>query len=208
MNRLKRFMFNGILITLAAVGVRFAALFLNVIITRRLGAGGMGLLSLVNSVFGFAITFSTGGVSLATTRLCSEAFAQNDPLYLKRALRWCTGYALMLGLGAAAFLLLLADFVAANLLAAPALSSSLRILSVSMPIFSLSAVIGGYFTAVGRAWKNALGAVCEQAVKMAAVFLLFALFRTENDAAACFLVIAATVAAELISGFFTYCLYR
>ncbi len=208
MNRLKRFMFNGILITLVALSVRFAALFLNVIITRRLGAGGMGLLSLVNSVFGFAVTFSTGGVSLAATRLCAEAFAKNDPQYLKRSLRWCMGYALLLGIAAAVFLVLLADYIAATLLTVAEVASSLRILSVSMPIFSLSAVIGGYFTAAGRAWKNALGAVCEQAVKMAAVMLLFSLFRTDSDAASCFLVIAATVAAELISGVFTYCLYR
>lgn len=208
MNRLKRFMFNGILITLAAVGVRFAALFLNVIITRRLGAGGMGLLSLVNSVFGFAITFSTGGVNLATTRLCAEAFAKNDPHYLRRALRFCTGYALILGLAASVFLLLLSEWIAATLLMVPEVASSLRVLSFAMPIFSLTAVIGGYFTAVGRAWKNALGAICEQAVKMAAVLLLFSLFRTESDAASCFLVIAATVAAELLSGLFTYLLYR
>ncbi len=207
MNRLKRFMINGALTALVAIAMRFAGLLLNVFVTRKLGAGGMGLLSLVNSVFGFALTFSTGGVNLAATRLCAEALSRGSASELKKALRRCIGYALILGLTAAAFLFSFSDFIALRLLSAPDTALSLRMLALPMPVFALSAALGGYFTAVRRAWKNAVTAVLEQGVKMLTVITLFTVIVPKNDAQACLLVILGTVVSELVSGLFGWILY-
>lgn len=208
MNRLKRFMINGMLTALVAIAMRFAGLMLNAFITRRLGAGGMGLLSLINSVFGFSLTFSTGGVSLAATRLCTEALARGSARELKKALKSCICYALLLGFSAAAFLTFFGDFVATRLLMAPDAVRSLEILALSMPVFSLSAVLGGYFCAVRRAWKTAVTAVLEQAAKILTVMYLFSAVVPQNDGHACLLVIFATVVSEFASGFLGWLLYR
>lgn len=207
MNRLKRFMINGMLTALVAIAMRFAGLLLNTFITRKLGAGGMGLLSLINSVFGFALTFSTGGVSLAATRLCTEALARGSAKELKKALKSCVIYALLLGCSSAVFLMLLGDFVAVRLLMAPSAARSLRLLAVSMPIFSLSAVMGGYFCAVRRAWKTAATAVLEQAAKILTVMYLFSAVTPKNDGHACLLVIMGTVLSEFVSGLLGWLLY-
>jgi len=208
MNRLKQFMINGALTALVAIAMRFAGLLLNIFVTRKLGAGGMGLLSLVNSVFTFAFTFSTGGVNLAATRLCAEALSRGSASELRAALRKCIGYALLLGLAAASFLLLFADFIAGKLLLAPDTALSLRMLAIPMPVFALSSALGGYFAAVRRAWKNAVTAVLEQGVKMAVVIALFNLVIPRNDAHACLLVILGTVISELAAGALTWVLYR
>ena len=207
MNRLKRFMINGALTALVAIAMRFAGLLLNVFVTRKLGAGGMGLLSLVNSVFGFALTFSTGGVSLAATRLCTEALSRGSACELRKALKSCIGYALLLGFAAASFLALFADFIAQKLLFAPDVALSLRMLAIPMPVFSLSAALGGYFTAVRRAWKTAVTAVLEQGVKMLTVIFLFTVILPQSDGQACLLVILGTVVSELASGLLGWILY-
>lgn len=207
MNRLKRFMLNGILTALVAVAMRFAGLLLNIFITRKLGAAGMGLLSLINSVFGFALTFSTAGVNLAATRLCAQALARNSVRELKKALRYCIGYALLFGVLALLCLWTFADFIASKLLSAPDASLCLRLLAICMPIFSLTAALGGYFTAVRRAWKNAVSAVLEQAVKIVVVILLFSHVSPKSSAGACLLVIFSMVCAEVVSGAVTLLLY-
>jgi stage V sporulation protein B len=200
-------MINGALTALVAIGMRFAGLLLNIFITRRLGAGGMGLMSLINSVFGFALTFSTGGVSLAATRLCTEALSRGRGAQLKKALRYCFLYAVLLGSLAALFLLLFPDLIADKLLFAPETAISLRMLAIPMPVFSVSAALGGYFSARRHAWKSAVTAVLEQGIKIAAIMLLFSLITPSRDAMGCLLVIAGTVVAELASGALTWLLY-
>lgn len=208
MNRLKRFMFNGALLSLVAIAMRLAGMLLNVFVTRRLGAEGMGLLSLINSVFGFAVTFSVGGINLAATRLCAQALSRESKSELRSALKALTVYALILGFGAAFFLFFFSDWLAQRLPGSPDVGLCLRLLAFPMPIFSLSAVINGYFTAVRRAWKGAVASVAEQAVKMAVVFWLFGTFTPEGNVQACLFVILGTVSAELASGLLSYCLYR
>ena len=208
MDRLKKFMINGALTALVAIAMRFAGLVLNIFVTRKLGEGGMGLLSLVNSVFGFALTFSTAGVNLAATRLCAEALSRNSGQELRNALRKCTRYALLFGFLCMAFLLSFAKLLAVYALSAPETAVCLRALAFSMPLFSLSAVIGGYFSAVRRAWKNAVTAVLEQGAKIALVVGLFFALSPKSDAHACLLVILGTVLSEGVSVLAGYALYR
>ena len=119
----------------------------------------------------------------------------------------CLAYALIVGALCVAFLFALADVIAARALSAPETAASLRLLAVSMPLFSLSAVLGGYFSAVRRAWKNAVIAVLEQGTKIATVVFLFCVITPQNDAQSCFLVIFGTVASEAVSCLVGWLLY-
>ena len=49
---------NGLLLTVTSLFLRWCALLFNGYISKKLGAEGMGIYSLVQSVLGFAITFA------------------------------------------------------------------------------------------------------------------------------------------------------
>ena len=73
MENKKRFFYNGILLTLVGIAMRTAALFFNAFVTRTVGAEGVGLYTVVMTVYNFAVTFATSGISLTVTRLVAEA---------------------------------------------------------------------------------------------------------------------------------------
>ena len=73
MDRLKKFFLNGILMTLVALLARYVAVGYNIYLANKIGTVAMGLFTLISSVYGFALTLATSGISLATTRLVSEA---------------------------------------------------------------------------------------------------------------------------------------
>jgi O-antigen/teichoic acid export membrane protein len=83
MDRLKKFFVNGILMTMVALAVRYVSVGFNVYISNKIGAVAMGIFTLIGSVYGFALTLATSGISLATTKLVSEALGygvdQNYP---------------------------------------------------------------------------------------------------------------------------------
>ena len=83
-NRLQKYLFNGLILSIAAIIMRGVAVSFNVFVTSRVGAEGMGLLNLTQSVYGFAITLATSGINLAVVRLVSGALPYGNEGYFDK----------------------------------------------------------------------------------------------------------------------------
>ncbi len=55
----ERFFVNGLLLSLTALLMRFIGLSFNVYLTEKIGSTGIGLITLINSRYGFAVTVET-----------------------------------------------------------------------------------------------------------------------------------------------------
>lgn len=67
--KIRQFIKGGILLSCTALAMRIVGIYFNAYVATRLGAGGMGLIGLVMSIYNFAVTFATSGISLSATRL-------------------------------------------------------------------------------------------------------------------------------------------
>ena len=56
------FFFNAALLTVTSLIIRTVGVAFNVYVTGKLGASGVGLLSLITSAYGFFTTFALSGV--------------------------------------------------------------------------------------------------------------------------------------------------
>lgn len=200
--RRAEFLKSGALLAAVALFMRAVGLFFNAYITEKLGAEGMGLLSLTMSVYGFAVTFATSGVSLAVTRLCAEALGRAEGKRAGRVLRAATVYALVFGITAAVALYFGSDFVARVWLKDIRTRSSLRLLAVSLPPIALSGVYAGYFTAVRRVVHNALTQVFEQTLRILFTVGGFLFLLPRGVEYACLAFVGSSAAAEFCSFFF------
>ncbi len=148
------------------VGVAF-----NVYVTGKVGAEGMGILTLVGSAYGFAVTFATSGIALAVTRLVAETVV-TSPLDARRkrlanVALVSAVYALFFGGVAGAALFFGADFIGKSLLGDAKTVESLRIFAVTLPATALGSALSGYFSACRRVSKNAAAQIAAQAIKIA-----------------------------------------
>ena len=73
MLRSRRFFINGIILTATSLLLRGVGVAFGAFVTGKMGADGMGLYTLIMSVYGLAVTAASAGVNLAATRLCAEA---------------------------------------------------------------------------------------------------------------------------------------
>ena len=126
----------------------------------------MGLFSLISSVYMFAVTLATSGISLAVTRLISEEIGKGNGKGAVQAIKHCAGYALIFGCSASVLLFFGADFISSHILRDARTYLSLRVLAVTLPFIALSNVLGGYFNAVRRVYKSASASIAEQFVKI------------------------------------------
>lgn len=200
----RKFFKSGAMLAAVALVMRGVSLLFNSYITEKVGAEGMGLLSLTMSVYAFAVTFATSGVSLAVTRLVAAALGRGEGKRAKRILRAAVFYALAFGGTASLALYFGSDVIALRMLGDVRTRSSLRLLSVSLVPIALSAVYSGYFVAVRRVGHNAVTQVFEQAVRILLTLLGLSLCREGEVEAACLALVGGSSIAEFFSFFLLY----
>ena len=104
MSRLSKFVKNALLLGAVSVFMRTVSVVFNAYIASRIGAGGMGLFSLIMSVYVFSVTLAGSGINLAVTRLVAESIAKNCDSGIIGAVKKCVLYALCFGVGASILL--------------------------------------------------------------------------------------------------------
>ena len=156
-------------IVLRMVGVSFQAY-----ISRKIGAEAMGLMTLVMSVYGFAVTVALSGIPFATVRLtadrCARIAGSSRAVYRKTVggvVRSAIRYSLLFGMTSGVGLFALSDPIARYLLHELRTISCLRLLACTLPAIALSAALSGVFTGLRKNGKNAVLALLEQGMKIA-----------------------------------------
>lgn len=207
MTRLQRFFINGLVLAVASVVMRTVAVAFNAYVSASVGAEGMGLFTLVMSVYGFAATFALSGISLASMRLCAEAVGKEDDGLLRAYLLRSLGYAAVFGTAATLLLFFFAEPIGTGILGDGRTVSSLRLLALSLLPTSLSAVMMGYFNAVRRATKNAVMQVFEQAVRIILTVLGLFLLLPKGIEYACIALVIGISASQILSFLFAFVAY-
>ncbi len=170
-NRAK-FFYNGIMLTLVGFAMRASGLFLGAYISTAIGAEGVGLESLVMTVYSFAVTLATSGVSLSVTRLVAAMIGEERAGEGDKILNGAFLYAFLFGAASTLALFFLGGFIGKSIISDLRTVSALRVLSFSLIPISLSSVISGYFVAVRRVTLNAAVQVIGQVLKIAVTVML------------------------------------
>ena len=160
MNRLRRFVLNGLLMAGVSLLMRSVSVGFNVYISNKIGAVAMGLFSLITTVYGFGITLATSGIGLATTRLVARAIGDTENTdhsslpedklgRIRFILGRCIGYSLLFGTLATVILGCFAEPIGVHILRDQRTVSSLKVLSITFIPITVSSVFNGYFSADG-----------------------------------------------------------
>ena len=79
LRKTKIFFMNGIILTITAFVMKSIGMIFNLHVSNKIGAEAVGIFSLVMSVYLFAITLATSGLSIACT--CMFSNLQNFQTY-------------------------------------------------------------------------------------------------------------------------------
>jgi stage V sporulation protein B len=205
--RTRKMILNTLLLTAASFLMRAVSLAFQVYLSNRIGSSGIGLFQLIMAVSILAATFAISGIRFATTRLVSEELGRKNPAGAKAAVYRCILYAVIFGTAALLILFFSADFIGTKLICDVRTVQPLRILSLGLPALAVSAVLGGYFTAVCRVIKSAAVQIIEQFIWIAVVVLALTFTDVNDLSSACSAVILGSIVGEIISCGLLYILY-
>ncbi len=210
MTRFGRFIFNGTILTAVSLFIRAVSVAFNVYVTNKIGAEGVGLYTLISTVYGFALTLATSGISLATTRLISEHLgngADEKENSIRCIMGRCVRYALVFSITTAIILYTFSEHIGIIFLRDNRTVSSLRLLALTLPPIALSSALGGYFTAIRRVYKNAATQVLGQFIKIFTTVLLFGSIFAKDTESACLAMVIGGGISEILSFLVQWGLY-
>ena len=205
MNRTKRFLADTLIMTAVSLIMRTVAVSFNSYITVKIGSAGMGLYTLITSVYAFSVTFATSGINLGVTRTVAEALARGGSV--KKEMARALAYAVFFGTLAFSLLFFGAGFIGRELLSDLRTVKSIRVFAVSLPFIAVSSCFNGYFCAVRRTWKNAASTVFEQGIKIFLSVSLLTVLLPAGIEYACLALVLGGALAESASVIFAWLFY-
>ncbi len=179
----------------------------NVYVSNKIGSEGAGLFQLIMSVYLFAITLATSGISVSATRLVTETLAKQKEISSKFVMRKCILYSLILGIISGIIIIIFSDFIVYTCLHGKITKKPLYAIAIGLPFIAMSAAINGYFSAVRRVIKTASSQILEQFVKIIATTYLLSLFLPKGLEYACLSLVIGDVISELCSFTYIFMLY-
>ena len=122
--------YGALLLAGANLALQGVAMLFRVYLSRTVGAAGLGLLQLILTVGGLALTVGVSGARVTAMYLCAEELGQRRIRGVGRVLQACTGYCLCAGCLAGLALLLGADFLALRWIGDARAAASIRLLGL------------------------------------------------------------------------------
>lgn len=205
MNKARKFLTDALIMTAVSLIIRTVGVCFNSYITARIGSEGMGLYTLITSVYAFSVTFATSGINLGVTRTVAEALAGKGSV--KKAMALSLAYAAFFGTLAFSVLFFGAELIGTTLLGDVRTVKSIRVFAVSLPFIALSSCFNGYFCAVRRTWKNGAAMLFEQALKIYLCAALLTVLMPSGIEYACIALVLGGALAESASVVFALVFY-
>ncbi len=160
---------DTISLTIVSFILQGLGIFLNALITSKLGTASVGIMTLIFTLFGFIMVLANGNIFTSTSRFVAEELGtgNRNP---SRIMRYSLTFAITLS---TVFLLLsvgLAGIISSHFSEAADISLPIRIIALSLPLASIGSCIKGYFNAIRQISVPCCGDCIEFSFKW--IFLL------------------------------------
>jgi len=207
MKRLKKFMFNTILLIISSLFFRVVSLFFNIYISNKIGSEALGVFSLIMSVYMFGITFACSGINIATTKVVAEELSLSGKESAKQIANKCIKISFITGILASFLFFIFSDSITSKFLHNKISINVIYLIAFVLPFISMSASINGYFAGISKIHKNVSSKFLEQVIKIFSTAYLLSLFLPGTLDYACYALILGDVISEIGSFIYSVFLY-
>ncbi len=203
----KNFILNAMFLTLTSLINMGIGMAFRIYMSNKIGAECIGLYQLIMSIYIFATTFSTTGVSLTVTRLVTDYSANNQFFKAKKVVNKCLTFGVLISIITGILLFLFSPQISLYVLKDKRALLSLRILSFGLPFVAISSCFRGYFYAIRKVIKTASEQLLEQIIEIVIFIILIQKLAPLGIDYSCAAIVIGTTVSEFISCIYSYILY-
>ena len=201
MTNRQRFFYNGILLTLVGLAMRSVGMLFGALVSRAVGAEGVGLYTLIMTVYSFAVTLAVSGIGTTVTRHVATAVSRSGEGGEAGVMRGAFIYSFIFGVLSSSLLFFGADFIGYYIIHDARTVSSFKILALSLVPIALSSVFCGFFVGIKKVGANAAVQVISNAFKIIITLVLVLGLPSENIGKSVFYVCLGITLTEILAFF-------
>lgn len=191
--------YSALMLTAVNLLLRMVSTSFQVYLSGRIGASGVGLLQLVLSVGGMAMTAAIAGIRTATMYLTAEELGKHRPGNVIWVLSGSVLYSILCSSAVSLILYTMAPFLAGYWIGAPQTTHALRLYAAFLPVSCLTGVMTGYFIAANRVGTLAAVEIVEQLCSIGITVIGLTLWSGDDPVRACQCVIIGSCAGAILT---------
>ena len=187
---------SALLLTAVNLAMRGVSMLFQIWLAGAVGAAGLGLLQLILTVHGFAITVGTSGIRVAAMYLTAEEYGHRRYFGIKQAITLCILCGLCISTVTGFLLTFFSPQIADLWIRDPRAIPSLRLLGLTLPLTCLSAILSGYFTACNQIKRLVIVELCDKFATVGITALLLTIGNSADVEHACLAIVGGNAIAN------------
>lgn len=168
----RSFLHGALVLMAAALVTRVMGFVYRIVLTRLIGASGMGLFQIVFPILGVVLTFVTAGLPVAISKLVAEALVGRDRVRVARILRVSSGVILSLAVLFTLLMWFARGYVYAHWLADKRAYPTYLAMIPLVGIISIASIYRGYFQGLQDMGPTAWSSILEQTVRITSIWIM------------------------------------
>lgn len=203
-----RFVKDSIILTLSNLTTGILGFMFSVILSRELGAEGMGLYGLVMPIYNLFICLICGGMVSAVSKVTAIFFSKNDFRNLNKSISTTLFFDFIWGLLVASLVFIASPFISSYIIKDSRTLYSIMIICPALLFVALSSILKGYFYGVSKVQIPAFIDIFEKGVRMAVLVSTISIFSLSKVDSTVMAAYIALCIGELISLILLYFFYK
>jgi len=187
-----------LILSISSIFVRMIGFVFRVWLSGAMGTEGIGVYSLIMSLYSVCATLATSGISGGVAKLAAGEFAKGNSGNARRILGRSLTLSLLLSCTVGILLFCFAGPVGQFILRDGRTVLSLKFLAPGLPMMAVSGCLRGYFIAQRKVGNPAVSQVLEQLLKMAFIMTLIGYWMPKGIEYGCAVVILGITVGELV----------
>ena len=180
----------------------------SVILSKRLGAEGMGLYSLIMPIFDIFCSLVCGGLIAALSKECAVYFEKKQYNNLHNLVSAATKFDFIWALLIGIFIFFVSPFLCNHIIKDSRAVYSIQVISPALIFIGLSSILKGYFYGIAKVTLPAVIDIVEKAIRILIVIFSVSFIPSNNIQDTVTIVYAALSIGELISFILLYLSYK
>lgn len=139
------FVYGSILLTLVNFFIRFIGFSYDIVLSKLIGAEGIGLFQMIMPVLMIFLIITTAGIPTAVSKLIAEYNSKNNYDAVRKTYKVALLFALALSIGLSLILITFSKFIALKIFRSQEALRCIYFLPPAMVLISMTSVIRGYY---------------------------------------------------------------
>ena len=206
--QIDKFYKDSFILTLSNMVTGMIAFIFSIILSRELGAEGLGLYGLIMPVYGLLLCITSDGLITALSKISAVYFNRREIKNLNRTFSTVFIFVLMWAASVAVLVLLFNKGIATHIVRDVRAAEALMIISPAVLFVPLSAVIKGFFYGLGKYKVTASVDIAEKLLRVIILLSTISILSPNSVGSTVAIAYFALAAGELVSMIMLFTCYK